>query len=59
MDKLNRELYIIKESFSDQEGKSEYVDQNKAWKNKGLKNMKEGLSDKERLVERQYLKANN
>lgn len=30
LDKLNRELYIIKERFSDQEGKSEYVDQNEA-----------------------------
>ena len=59
LDKLNSELYVAKERFSHQEGKSEYVHQNEVWRDKGMENMKEGLRDIKRLAERQYLQDSN
>lgn len=41
MDKLNRELYKARERFSHKESKSEYVDQNELWQDKGMENMNE------------------
>lgn len=55
LDKLNSELYIVKERFHDQEGKSEYADQSEAWRNKGIENRKERLRDTERLVGRKAI----
>ena len=47
------------ERFSHQEGKSEYVDQNEVWRDKGMENMKEGLRDIKKLAKGQYLWDNN
>ena len=46
------------ERFSHQEGKSEYVDQNEVWQDKGMENMKEGLRDIKKLAEEQCLQDN-